>query len=131
MHILIHILLSADTKSMAITNAQITLNNLIEAGHYDYYNIGIESRWPNIPIAVGAHTKQGKALFDNALQATKDEFLDHLFFIRNAMEKFDELELYNAQRNDTHDPDQYCFKWSFIRHANCAHCHRVYSQCCA
>ena len=74
MHILIHILLSADTKAMAITHAQFTLDNLIEAGAYDYYSVGIESRWPDIPIAVGAHTKHGKALLENALQATKDEF---------------------------------------------------------
>ncbi|MCX7001863.1 MAG: hypothetical protein NTV22_01155 [bacterium] len=86
MHILIHILLSADTKAMAITHTQFTLDNLIEAGHYDYYNIGIESRWPDIPIAVGAHTKQGTALLDIALQATKDEFDNNGNAIHNPRE---------------------------------------------
>jgi len=124
MHQIIRVLVFANDKEEALSNAGEVLDNLCENNRvFDYYSLFTDEdstevsgkgRWGDLPEAVLASSKEGKKLIEDGINYTKKEFIDNLKKIKRMIKKFSMEDLFNERSNKSTKNDK--FDLSMFKH---------------
>lgn len=122
MHYLVSLIVEAEDKEAALSEARTIADNLIEWQEFDWYNESPEdSRWENCWNPIPTASDEAKAILKDAVAGQFEEFKRHLEVIRIMLGGYTDEQIFNEEF--TRDPDgpylsRYHFSAASGVHAN-------------
>jgi hypothetical protein len=110
MHMLLGIIVEADSQAEALRKAESVVENL---DHFDGYNMfdgndreyAVE-RWGPLPPAMKLGSPRGKKLLNRLANATKEELFENLRNLRRLLERYDDEDIWYGDNFDVLPEDR-------------------------
>jgi len=101
MHMVIRALVAAKDEQEALEKAREIFEDLVEQEVFDYFvtfdedtPVAGRRRWGNLPVVAEYDSKEGKALVEEGMKYTWDEFKEHITEVRKILNEFTDRELF-------------------------------------
>ena len=98
MHYLVRFIVEADYSHQATSKVIGTLDGLVEAHEFDWYNTTAEgSRWKDCWKPIRLDTKKGQRIVQNTMQGQFTEFKQSLATIRHMLDGYTDEQIFNEE----------------------------------